>query len=134
MTPVEITARKKGLNFSTTPKKVPVSKLLSSIETGIRSLSQSAKDTIRVSVANALKTCKLPATVNITKKKKERALNDLRKDEEVTIVSADKGRSVVVMDKDEYQEKVSVLLNDKNTYLKITRKRSNPASSVKKEI
>jgi len=61
-------------------------------------------------------------------------LNDLRKDEEVTIVSADKGRSVVVMDKDEYQEKVSVLLNDKNTYLKITRKRSNPASSVKKEI
>jgi len=126
-------ARKKGLNFSTTPKKVPVSKLLSSIETGIRSLSQSAKDTIRVSVANALKTCKLPATVNITKKK-ERALNDLRKDEEVTVVSADKGRSVVVMDKDEYQEKVSVLLNDKNTYLKITRKRSNPTSSVKKDI
>jgi len=61
-------------------------------------------------------------------------LNDLRKDEEVTIVSADKGRSVVVMDKDEYQEKVSVLLNDKNTYLKITRKRSNPTSSVKKDI
>lgn len=61
-------------------------------------------------------------------------MNDLRKDEEVTVVSADKGRSVVVMDKDEYQEKVSVLLNDKNTYLKITRKRSNPTSSVKKDI
>lgn len=61
-------------------------------------------------------------------------MNDLRKDEEVTVVSADKGRAVVVMDKDEYQEKVSVLLNDKNTYLKITRKRSNPTSSVKKDI
>ena len=49
-------------------------------------------------------------------------LDVLRKDEEVTIVSADKGRSVVVMDKDEYKEKVSVLLNDTNTYLKITDK------------
>ena len=47
-----------------------------------------------------------------------------------TIVPADKGRFVVVMDKDEYQEKVSVLLNDTNTYLQITDKRSNPTSSV----
>ncbi|XP_068685010.1 uncharacterized protein [Montipora foliosa] len=54
--------------------------------------------------------------------------------EEVTIVPADKGRSVVVMDKDEYQEKVSVLLNDTNTYLKITDKRSNPTSNVEKEL
>ncbi|XP_068697117.1 uncharacterized protein [Montipora foliosa] len=38
------------------------------------------------------------------------------------------------MDKDEYQEKVSVLLNDTNTYLKITDKRSNPTSNVEKEL
>ena len=63
-----------------------------------------------------------------------KALDDLTKNEEVTIVPADKGRSVVVMDKDEYQEKVSVLLNDTNTYLKITDKRSNPTSSVEKDL
>ena len=61
-------------------------------------------------------------------------MNNLRKDETVTIVPADRGRSVVVMDKDEYQEKVSVLLNDTNTYLKITDKRSNPTSNVEKEL
>ena len=33
-----------------------------------------------------------------------------------------------------YQEKVSVLLNDTNTYLKITGKRSNPTSNVEKEL
>ena len=33
LTPVEITALRKGLNFSITPNKVPVSKILSSIET-----------------------------------------------------------------------------------------------------
>lgn len=61
-------------------------------------------------------------------------MNNLRKDEQVTIVPADKGRSVVVMDMDEYKEKVSVLLNDTNTYLKITDKRSNPTSSVEKDL
>jgi len=47
LTPVEIMALRKGLNFSITTTEVPVSKILSSIETGIYSLSQSAKDTIR---------------------------------------------------------------------------------------
>ena len=61
-------------------------------------------------------------------------MDDLTKNEEVTTVPADKGRSVVVMDKDEHQEKVSVLLNDTNTYLKITDKRSNPTSSVEKDL
>ena len=80
-----------------------------------------------------MKTCNLPATVNITREEK-RALDDLTKNKEVTIVPADKGRSVVVMDKDEYQDKVSVLLNDTNTYLKITDKRSSPTSSVEKDL
>lgn len=75
----------------------------------------------------------MPAAVNISTEEK-RALNNLRKDEQVTIVPADKGRSVVVMDMDEYKEKVSVLLNDTNTYLKITDKRSNPTSSVEKDL
>ena len=99
---------RKGLNFSITTTKVPVLKILSSIETGIYGLSQSAKDTIRDSVANTLKTYKVPAVVNISKEEK-RALDNLRKDEQVTIVPADKGRSVVVMDEDEYKQKVSVL-------------------------
>ena len=131
LTPVEITALRKGLNFSITPNKVPVSKILSSIETGIHNLSQSTKDTIGVSVASTLKICNLPATVNITREEKT-ALDDLTKNEEVTIAPADKEGSVVVMDKDEYQEKVFVLLNDANTYLKITDKRSNPTSKSKK--
>ena len=133
LTPVENTVLRKGLNFSTTTTEVPVSKILSSIETCIYSLSQSAKDTIRASVANTLKTCKVPAAVNIAREEK-RALDNLRKGEQVTIAPADKGRSVVVMDNDEYKDKVSVLLNDTKTYLKITVKRSNPTSRVEKDL
>ena len=38
------------------------------------------------------------------------------------------------MDSDEYKEKVSVLLNDNNTYLKLTDKRLNPITSVEKDL
>jgi len=75
----------------------------------------------------------VPAAVNIAREE-NRASDNLRKDEQVTIVPADKGRSVVVMDKYEYKGKVSLLLNDTNTYLKITDKRSNPTSSVEKDL
>lgn len=50
------------------------------------------------------------------------------------ILPADKGRSTVVMDSDEYKEKVAVLLNDTKTYLKLTVKRLNPTTSVEKDL
>ena len=94
MGPLKITAPEKGLNFSMTPKKIPLAKNLSSVENGIFSLNQSAKDTIRVSVANILKNCKVPATVNITKEQ-EKALQNLRKDETVKILPADNQKKAV---------------------------------------
>ena len=39
-----------------------------------------------------------------------------------------------MMDSDEYKEKVAVLLNDTNTYLKLTDKRLNPTTSVEKDL
>ena len=65
LSPVEITALEKGFKFSIAPKKIPVAKILSSVENGIFSLNQSAKDTIRVSIANILKNCNVPASINI---------------------------------------------------------------------
>ena len=38
------------------------------------------------------------------------------------------------MDSDEYKEKVAVLLNDTNTYLKLMDKRLNPTTSVEKDL
>ena len=67
-------------------------------------------------------------------REEKNALHDLRRAEDVTIVPADKGKSIVVMDKEEYQDKVSVLLNDTNTYLKITDKRSNLTTSVERNL
>jgi len=133
LSPVKIAALMEGFNFAITPKKVPVSKILSSIENSIYSLSQTAKDIMRVGVINALRTCKTPFSANISNKE-ENALKNLRKDDTITILPADKGKSVVVMDSDEYKQKVSTLLDDTKTYLQFTNKRLNPTTRVEKDL
>ena len=61
-------------------------------------------------------------------------LKKLRKDETITILQADKGKSVVVMDSKEYKEKVSTLLDDTKTYSQLTDKRLNPTTRVEKDL
>ena len=41
---------------------------------------------------------------------------------------------MVVMDTAEYHEKVRTLINDKDTYTKVTDKRRNPTSRVEKDL
>ena len=56
-------------------------------------------------------------------KRLSKAMFDLKKNDEIMIMKADKGGKVVVMDKIDYSEKMDVLLNDENTYKEI---RSDP--------
>ena len=46
-------------------------------------------------------------------KKERKAIEDLRKDENVMILPADKGRTTIVMDKQEYLNKCNSMLQDK---------------------
>jgi len=64
----------------------------------------------------------------------EKPLRDLAKDTSVTILPADKGRAVVVMNTNDYTDKINNLLNDDKTYHKITDKRRNPTSSTEKSL
>jgi len=61
-----------------------------------------------------------------------KALETLKKDDEIRILPADKGKCLVILDKAEYQEKCSNLLEDKKTY-SILGKR-NPTTSFKTKI
>ena len=58
----------------------------------------------------------------------------LSKDPSVTILPADKGRAVVVMDSSDYQQKIYGLLQDENTYTKISDQRKNPTSNTEKSL
>ena len=85
------------------------------------------------SVVNILRNSKPEATQNITRQQLA-AVRTLQQDPTVTVVPADKGKSVVVMDTVEYREKVRTLLSDEDTYIKITDKRKNPTSRVEKSL
>ena len=125
----EIISLQNGLNFATTPRSIPISRIVANIETGIYNLPHSSKAPIRVSI---LKNRKPETTNNISKQLA--AIRNLKQDPSIVIVPADKGRATVVMNTAEYKEKVRALLKDSSTYMKITEKRRNPTSRVEKDL
>ena len=58
-------------------------------------------------------------------------MKSLAKDDSVVILPADKGRTMVILNKQDYQSKVKTLLDDTNTYEKLT---SDPTRSIKNKL
>ncbi|CAB4044605.1 Hypothetical predicted protein [Paramuricea clavata] len=74
-----------GLNYAITPKRIPVPKIIASIESCIYHLSEESKATIRASVVNTLKNTKALSTTNMSKQQSH-ALRNLKKDKDITIL------------------------------------------------
>ena len=129
----EIQVLNHGFNFAITPRDIPTAKIVACIESGIKDLNQTAKDTIRVTVTNILKHAKPSKTTNIPKAQNKALLN-LKKDKEIIILPADKGKAVVVMNRKDYEQKLNSLLSDTKTYEKITDKRRNPTTHMEKDL
>lgn len=67
---------------------------------------------------------------NLTRGEKE-ALKDLKSDQSILIKPADKGGGVVILDIEDYEQEMSRLLNDPETYKKLT---MDPTVRNKKEF
>ena len=59
------------------------------------------------------------------------SIDNLRKDDSIMILPADKGRVTVVMNKKEYEDKCKQLLGDEKTYKRL---KGDPARKFKGEI
>ncbi len=107
---------KKGLNFTVTPNKVPANDYIIGIESACRLLGASSKaeDRLRADCVKVIKHHKVPKS-NVSKAERE-ALKNLAKDDSITILPADKGRAVVVMNTADYKQKATALLSDTTTY------------------
>ena len=64
-------------------------------------------------------------------KQEWQAIDQLKRDDTIMILPADKGRVTVVMKKSEYQEKCEKLLNDEKTYKKL---KGDPTRKYKIEL
>ena len=113
----EIKVLQRGLNFAVAPNKIPISKILSEVEVGIKNLGKSEKDLVRAQVCNITKHfTKIETNISLQEKK---ALTSLKNDPSVIILKADKGNCTVVINTCEYNDKMEELLSDTSTYYEI---------------
>ena len=93
---------------------------------------QSAVELARSKITQVLSNLRLPPP-NLSPEEKK-ALQELRSDQTIRIMRADKGNCTVIMEKKDYDDKIMHLLNDRNAYqilpvgdksIEITKKRVN---------
>ncbi|KAK5644538.1 hypothetical protein RI129_005838 [Pyrocoelia pectoralis] len=115
----------KGFNFAITPKRIPKENIITNVEIALTTVEQPTADEIRLDIANILKKARPPAQ-NVTKKELN-ALKELKNNNDILILPADKGNATVIVNNNEYHQKMVTLLNspeynnlfgeeDKNSY------------------
>ena len=107
-------------------------------ESAIYHLTYDRQDIIRSEAYSALREAKPPREWNLAKKKKKQkkqeALRELKCDESIVVVKADKGNCTVVMNREDCKNQVCEMLQDKKTYQSFTDKRRNPTSKVEQDL
>ena len=126
---LERSGLEKGLKFAVAPSKIPTAEIAAAVEEGISRLNVDEKHLIRAEVSSILRRAK-PPPKNISNDV-FKALLTLKKDPDRLVLSADKGNCVVVMDKQQYDEKASSLLSDRNTYSIL---KSDPTSKTQRKL
>ena len=129
----ETSLLRKGLNFAITPRTVRTKEILTSVEAAIYNLPREKQDATRAEIYGVLKQAKPPKQQNLTREER-RALKDLKSDENIVIIRADKGNCTVVMNKTDYHNQVQEMLQDQNVYMPVTDKRRNPTSKTELEL
>ena len=94
---VSIKILQKGLNFNINQRTLPRDCIVAAVEDTARSMPETEKVSLRANMLSVLRRWK-PSKPNVTKEELQ-ALNNLKKDVNITILPADKGRSVVIMKK-----------------------------------
>ncbi|KAJ8021749.1 hypothetical protein HOLleu_39038 [Holothuria leucospilota] len=117
------------MNFAPTQSKIPTKELIAATEYGIKDLSIGEANLIRCNVLRILRKAKMPKS-NISHKEKA-ALSELKSDDSIIILPADKGRSTVVMNKEQHIEKMSNLIMEDKTYRPLKR---DPTTSLENKI
>ena len=119
----------KGLNFSPSPGKIPYEDYIIATEKACRKLPSNEATVLRSEMAGLLRNVK-PPKPNITKDERK-AIQELKKEESILILPADKGKATVIIDASEYEDKINEMLSDERTYEKLP---TDPTQRYKREL
>ena len=116
LTAAEEAVLKRGLNFAVTPTKIPVHEYVIGVESACHLLGAQTHTAarLRADCTRIIRNAK-PPTPNISTAEQE-ALKSLSKYKDITILPADKGRLIVLMNTKDYISKSMDILGDTNTY------------------
>ncbi|XP_064616820.1 uncharacterized protein LOC135480823 [Liolophura sinensis] len=130
LTPNEATLLAKGLNYIPTQDKIPRGDFVSAIEKGLQQLAPGGNvDYMRHQISDILiKATKQKPNIN---REERTAIKNLRTDNTITIVPADKGRATVILDKNKFNQLVNDMLSDTTTYRQITK---DPTPKLEREF
>ena len=119
----------RGQNYAISPTKVPTTDYIVSIESTLKDskLPPDVTEKVRSEVVGVLRNCAPPSS-NLNRKERM-ALKELQQDKDLTILPADKGKCLVVMDTNTYVDQANTMLSDNNTYTKVPK-----APNIKKEL
>ena len=92
---------------------------------------EAAVQIARSKVSEILKSSKPPQR-NITHEEEE-ALKELKKDESIVILKADKGNATIIMNATEYNDKINCLLSDSSVYSQLSKK-SNLITKITSDV
>ena len=118
-----------GPNFAITPRKPPLGEYISNIEKVCQSLDTNTAEELRSEVYRVLRQPHHPKP-NL-KKEEIVVMKQLKTDRNCMVLMADKGVTLVVMDRSVYIRKAKELLEDTNTYRTI---QSDPTSRLKNKL
>ena len=110
LTHIETNLLAKDLNFSITSKTLPNKDIIATVEDAVRDLEKEEADTIRAKVSLTLQNSKPPKD-NLSKDERK-ALKELQSDTSIVILPADKGRSTVILNREDYLEKCMDHINN----------------------
>ena len=119
----------KGLNFAVTTRSLPVQDVVTNTEIACRALPPSKAQSLRGEVVKCLKKAKAPRS-NISKEERI-ALQELKRDRNIITLPADKGRAIVLLNREEYDKKMLELLKDTKTYSKLDK---DPTNEYKNQL
>ena len=110
LTHIETDLLAKGLNFSITAKILPNKDIIATVEDAVKDLEKEEADTIRAKLSLTLQNSKPPED-NLSKDERK-ALKELQSDTSIVILPAGKGRSTVILNREDYLEKCMDHINN----------------------
>lgn len=119
-----------GLVFALAPHIIPKRHIIAEIEDKLRHIKDVTGVNLARSCITSLLSSARPPSLNLNNAERA-ALRELKTDESIVILPADKGRATVVLNKEDYTQKILEILGDPSHFVELTR---NPTPKSERDL